>query len=207
MKPTVERFLFAGFTANCYCLTAPNGDRAIVDVGGSSKEFLAFLKEQREQIRYYLLTHDHFDHICGLPEALKAAPAPLIIQKDDEKGLFDGSLSLCNEVGLPQPKLPRPQTVQDGEKLPFGGGFIEVLHTPGHTCGGACYLFGNLLFSGDTLFEGSVGRTDFVTGDFKKLQQSLKRLAALSKDTVIYPGHGDKTTLQKELEQNPYLTF
>lgn len=207
MKATVERFIFAGFTANCYALIAPNGDLAVVDVGGTSDAFTEFLRASKSKIRYYLLSHNHFDHICGLPEAIKTAPAPIIIHKDDEKGLFDSTLSLCNEVGMPQPVLPQAKTVNDGDRLPFGNSFIKALHTPGHTVGGACYLYENILFSGDTLFKNGVGRTDFITGSLASLQLSLKRLSKLPSETIVYPGHGESTTIQNELDENPYLTF
>ena len=196
-------------SANCYIVE--NGESAIViDPGFFEPELDKYVTENEGKIKYILLTHRHFDHVCGVSELKRLTDAKVVIHSLDECGLYsdtDNLSTLCN--GL----YPKVDTtfradilVSDGFELSVDGMNIKVLHTPGHSKGGVCYLINDVLFSGDTLFEGTVGRTDFPGSSMIELKASLKRLVdTLDFETEIYSGHGNKTTLGRERAYNPFL--
>ena len=202
----IIEFLPEGFTANCYALTV--GDEiALIDVGTATNEIIDFVKSNSEKIKYILLTHDHFDHIGGVETVLKYCNAKVCIHKMDTSGLVDSSFSLCGMVGLSQPTISPDISLDNGDELPLGDTKIKVIHTPGHTDGSVCYLIDDVLFSGDTLFFESVGRTDFVTGDSAQLMASLKKIVALSGVSKVYTGHGEPTTLEHERKHNFFINY
>lgn len=206
MEINIRQFMPQGFSANCYAVSNKD-DIALIDVGAATSEIIEFVKQNSSKIKYILLTHDHFDHICGVQQIIKYCNAKIGIHKNDASGLIDSSYSLCDMVGLPQPQLIPDYTFADGDTLPFGDGEIQVIHTPGHTDGCVCYRMDDILFSGDTLFFESVGRTDFITGDSATLLNSLKRIIKLKGITRVYTGHGDSTTLEHEREHNFFINY
>ena len=195
-----------GFSANCYALV-DGEDIALIDVGTANTEIIDFVKKNSNNLKYILLTHDHFDHIGGVEEVLKHCSAKVCIHKNDVSGLIDSTFSLCNMAGVRQPSVAPDITLNGGEELPFGNTKIKVLHTPGHTDGCVCYLVDDILFSGDTLFFESVGRTDFITGDSVQLQNSLKKIIALKGVSKVYTGHGEPTTLEHERKHNFFINY
>ena len=200
----VKLFESYGFSANCYALEIGD-EAALIDVGETTPEILEYIAEKGDSIRYVLLTHNHFDHIGGVDKVLKLTDAKLCIHSEDGKGLSDPTYNLTSRVGLSNPSLKVDLMLRDGDELILGGETIKVIHTPGHTVGGVCYVVGDVIFSGDTLFAGTVGRTDFVGGDMNALLCSLQKLAKLSGDYVVYPGHEEATTLAREINTNPYF--
>ncbi len=206
MEIKVRQFMPHGFSANCYAVSSKE-DIALIDVGAATDEIVEFVKQNSSKIKYILLTHDHFDHICGVSQILKFCNAEIGIHKNDASGLADSTFSLCNMAGLPQPQITPDYAFADGDSLPFGDGEISVIHTPGHTDGCVCYRVGDILFSGDTLFFESVGRTDFVTGDSATLLDSLKRIIKLKGIARVYTGHGESTTLEHEREHNFFINY
>lgn len=205
MKVAVKAFPTVGFCANCYAAECGE-DIVLVDVGCVSPSVEEFLKKNGDRVKYILLTHDHFDHICGVEKTVKMCKnAAVVVHKLDESGLNDPHYSLCDMAGVEQPHIKADITVDDGQSLPFGDGEIRVMHTPGHTDGSVCYVMQDIIFSGDTLFCGSVGRTDFVSGSYTSQQCSLRRLAVLSGEYTVYCGHGDATTLSAEKRSNPFF--
>ena len=193
---------------NCYLVKdADTGCAFAVDPGFYEPSLETALRELGvEQLDYILLTHGHHDHILGLAELQEHFGGKIVIHEADAAFLTDDGLSLRSPAfaGLPRAKAA-DLTVRDGDALPFAGGAIRVLHTPGHTRGSVCYLLENNLFAGDTLFQSSVGRTDLPTGDTRQLLQSVRRLAALEGDYAVLPGHGPQTTLARERLYNPYF--
>ncbi len=202
----IKEFMPCGFSANCYAVTCGE-EIALIDVGTATSEIIEFAKKNSNSIKYILLTHDHFDHIGGVEEVLKYCNAKVCIHKNDASGLTDSSFSLCEMAGLRQPTIAADITLLGGETLPLGDKTIKVIHTPGHTDGCVCYLIDDILFSGDTLFFESVGRTDFVTGDSKQLQTSLKKLITLKGVSKVYTGHGETTTLEHERIHNFFINY
>ena len=195
---------------NCYILTDPEtGDTAVIDPGLDEEQLLDLCKPIAKQIKWLLLTHSHFDHIMGLAALKELTGAPVAVHRLDADGLTDPRASMyrmCAQYyAHPQQPAPPDRLLEDGDELPLGGGRIRVLHTPGHTVGGVCFLTDDALFSGDTLFAGGVGRTDFPGGDYSALRESLQRLAALEGDLRVFPGHGPATTLGRERRENPYI--
>ena len=141
-----------------------------------------------------------------MAEIQKQTGAKLYIDAEDELFLSDSALNLSVDLtGRPLPPLKADVTVSDGDVIPLGNLYIHVLHTPGHTIGSCCYVVEGAIFSGDTLFKMSAGRTDFPTGSYPQLLASLKRLCALEGDYHVYPGHEWETTLGFERKNNPFV--
>ena len=186
--------------ANCYLVTEDGKTAVLIDCGGA--EPLAFAARQGLEIGFVLLTHGHFDHIGGCA-ALARAGAKIGCLKE-ETSLIRSADNLAEEVGVSVLPFEIGFTVSDGEKLSLCGMEIEVIATPGHTPGGACFKIGNALFTGDTLFCESVGRTDFPGGNAVKLRESVRRLLSLDGDCDVYPGHDEQTSLDHERKYNPY---
>ena len=191
--------------SNCHIIESGNSI-ALVDAPALSQELLNYLKGKEEMVEYILLTHDHFDHIIGLEDMLKILPnAKVVVHPLDASGLKDSTYSLTNLAGVLQPNVTPDVLVNNNDELAFGTTHIKVLHTSGHTDGSVCYIVEDNIFSGDTLFEGTCGRTDFVTGSYEEILRSLKTLATYPKHYKVFAGHGGATTIENELKFNPYL--
>ena len=187
------------FEVNCSILA--EGERAwIVDPGADADRITKLLEKDGLSPELILLTHAHFDHIGGIPDLQRRFPnLPVYVHPLDAPILAHP----LNAFPPDYPAIPQPADIRDCRELPG----MTVLETPGHTPGGCCYYFPDekLLLSGDTLFAGSVGRTDFPGGDMEALTASLDKLAALPDETLVVPGHGPTTTIGREKRDNPYL--
>ena len=204
----VERFLTGILSTNCYVAwNEQTKEAVIVDPAAYSKKLAEFLREEGLKPQAVLLTHGHFDHIMGLDALLEEYPVPVYVH-EAEKGLIADpktNLSLTYTNGY---VFEDATYVTVGQKIAAAGVTFEVLFTPGHTSGGCCYYAEteNMLFSGDTLFRCSVGRSDLPTGDETTLIRSIKeKLLVLPENTVVYPGHMAATTIQTEKTANPFL--
>ena len=189
---------------NSYILTdTETGYSAVIDPDliRHTPKYLA----DNYDIRLILLTHCHFDHVYSAEELRKLTGAKILVHKDDAKGLLDADINLSYIAGGEEISFSADETLFDGEKITLGNTEIEVLHTPGHTKGSVCFLADNVLFSGDTLFSGSVGRTDFPSGSFSDMMRSMQRLKKLDGMLTVYPGHGSSTSLESEISNNPYM--
>lgn len=209
MKLQIKGYPVGTMGTNCYLVTdEETHERFLVDPGffdGSLKRLLLDVK--LGELKYILLTHGHFDHILGVCDVQKNYGGKIVIHEKDADCFENEKKSLVGAFA-PDATLPEKADilVEDGDRLPFADGEILVLHTPGHTEGSVCYLLENAVFSGDTLFFDSVGRTDFFSGSFAEILKSVKKIAALSGDRKVYPGHGMMTTLERERKNNRYIT-
>lgn len=183
-----------------------NGSEAfVVDPGDGADMLTAAAEAEGAKIGWVLLTHAHFDHI-GAAAELQRGGALIVMHRDDVP-LVGSFKNLAFYTGKKVEHFTPDVTVSGGETLDVAGIAVKVMHTPGHTAGGVCYIAEDCIFSGDTLFELSYGRTDFPTGSFKELKNSIvNKLFALKGDYKVFPGHGAPTTLQFEREHNPVLT-
>ena len=189
------------FASNSYILTADGKTAVIIDP--AEEGILKLCKENGLIVKCALLTHGHFDHIGGCGELNKCGVPIYCGEKEKELIFSKEYLSIFGGVSVP--KFQIAGTFADGDEVELCGIKFKVLETPGHTAGSVTYLAGDCLFTGDTLFKGSVGRTDLPTGDFNKLLESVKKLSSLAGDYKVYCGHEDDTTLENERENNPYL--
>ncbi len=197
-----------GFTTNTYIVTdEETGATAVVDPSLPEESLIHELSGK--DVQYILLTHGHFDHICGAKLVKETTGAKVVIHKDDVELLSDGDKNLFNEncIGYEMPVVNAEIVAEDGTEIPFGNTKITVMHTPGHTLGGACYLLKDekIMFSGDTLFRLCAGRTDFYGGNGRQELRSLAKIGELEGNYVVYPGHEESTTLDYERENNRYM--
>ncbi len=204
----VTYFSVGDLGTNCYIVYDDSGHAAIIDPGGDAQRILNNVKGKNLTVDFILLTHAHFDHIMAAEELRDATGAQLCVGEGDAPMLVDADLNLSAMVYPERAvELTPSRLLFEGDVLRFGDTTLAVMETPGHTRGGVCYLGEDVLFSGDTLFAGSIGRTDLPGGDMSVLRRSLARLASLDGDLTVYPGHGEETTLAFEKEANPYLVF
>ena len=194
-----------GFGANTYIVPIENNKAIVIDPSGP--HVAQELQKRGLTAAYVLLTHCHFDHVFGVP-ALQEQGAKILCSAQ-EKALIGTSADVFGLFGAPRFAYAPDETFEDNEEKTLGDIPVKMLLTAGHTAGSCCYLFtakdgGRYLFTGDTLFLGSIGRTDFPTGDIAQMRASLKRLAALD-DMPVYPGHNEPTTIANERKYNPFM--
>lgn len=206
---TVKKFLAGPFGTNCYLAVNDSTKEAvIVDPAGLPENLIECVKNEGIRILAVLLTHAHFDHIMGIDAVIeKYGQMPVYVHQEDLRMLEDASLNLSGGLGGGYTYMGG-EAVADGQTLSLAGCEFQVFHTPGHTPGGACYYVESdkVLFSGDTLFQQSVGRTDFPGGSMSELVRSIEeKLLILPEDTHVYPGHMGTTTIGEEKGFNPFL--
>ena len=193
--PEIHHLVLGSYRTNCYIIHAAGGSRCLViDPGYEPDTVFAMAHSLGLTIEAILLTHGHFDHVGGVKALAEKVGCPVYLHPED--------LKLPFPLTLP---VGHTQDVQDGDTLSLAGLSVLVLHTPGHTHGSVCYLADDAMFSGDTLFAHSCGRTDLPGSSHREMVSSLARLAALEEDYAVYPGHGSLTRLSIEKETNPYL--
>ncbi len=202
----ILRLPVGALQANCYLAYDENKEAAVIDPGAEEKRILSAAQERGLRVAAILLTHAHADHILAARELREATGAPVVISAADAPALEDSDKNLI-QIFLPgaEYSISADRSLADGEEFAVGSLRFRLLLTPGHTVGSACYLCGDTLFSGDTLFCGGVGRTDLPGGSYEALERSLQRLAALPGNYTVLPGHGEETTLDAERASNPYM--
>ncbi|MCI1964570.1 MAG: MBL fold metallo-hydrolase [Oscillospiraceae bacterium] len=193
---------------NCYLLTEEqSGLTAVVDPGFESENLTErVLALGKDQVKLILLTHAHFDHITGVAKLKELTGAKVYLHSEDLPFVSDGVLNGSEAFyGTKIPEFQVDVPMSDGDEIKLGSLNIRVLHTPGHTIGGCCFLVGNALFTGDTLMQLSCGRTDFPTGSYRQMLGSLQKLANLPGNYHLYPGHGAESTLDFERKNNSFI--
>ena len=181
---------------NCYIAWAEESDRCVViDPGEDAATILAAVNARGKTVEAILLTHGHFDHVGGVSAIRTATGCKVYLHRADLE------LPVHMTAGLLSPT----DYYDEGDTLCLAGLQLQVLHTPGHTPGSVCLVCEDVIFSGDTLFAGTCGRTDFPGGSYSQMLQSLKRLAALEGNYQVLPGHAEQTTLERERKTNPFM--
>lgn len=193
---------------NCYILFHKETKEAIVIDPADKPELIGeYINDKNLSLQGILLTHGHFDHILGAEKLAGESGVKIYANKNEKKLLADSYMNHSKTIGRDY-TLQLKDTLEDGQILNMAGFTIQVIYTPGHTIGGTCYYLDNekVLFSGDTLFRETVGRTDLPTGDFPALISSIKeKLMVLDSEVLVYPGHGEPTSIGYEREFNEYL--
>ncbi|MGI6733149.1 MAG: MBL fold metallo-hydrolase [Anaerovoracaceae bacterium] len=204
----IYRFVTGPLSVNTYLVVDEETNKGfIVDPGGEDADLLDHVENNNIEIEYIILTHGHGDHICGLESYRKAWPKALLIAHEKERDLLYDPRKNYSSMTCGRPlSITADHYVKDNELLKVGGLELKCLFTPGHTPGGMSVYVENSLFSGDTLFAGSIGRTDFPGSSFAELKRAIQeKLYTLPADTQVYPGHMGPTTIGMEKEHNPFV--
>lgn len=194
--------------ANCYILGCEETKEAVViDPGDEADRILMTLAQDNLKVKYIINTHGHFDHVGANKELRDVTKAKLMIHAEDEHMLSELTQHAAAFGLVADDSPPADITIADNDEIKFGNITLKVIHTPGHSRGGICLLTDKVLIAGDTLFAGSIGRTDLPGGDYDTLISSIKtRLLILDEDTIVYTGHGPETTIGREKQINPFLS-
>jgi glyoxylase-like metal-dependent hydrolase (beta-lactamase superfamily II) len=203
----VGRTVFLDFQENCWLIGHTRTREAIcIDPGGSSNQVVDLARQMGLDIKLIVASHGHIDHIAGIGSLRQATGAPVVMHEGDL-----AMLTYAREMGarwgmqVEEPGAP-DRIVADGSPIDVGSLRLKVLHTPGHTPGSICFYIDGVVFAGDTLFAGSIGRTDLPGGDLEQELTSIcDRLLALPDETLVLPGHMEQTTIGHERQRNPYV--
>lgn len=196
------------FQENCYIIgNRRTGEAICVDPGDQPEEILALAKDMGVKIKLIANSHAHIDHILAVPEIQARTGARFLLHAQDIPVIQGGWQGAGRWLGRDPGEPPQPDAfIQEGDTVEVDGVQLKVVHTPGHTPGSVCLYTPGMLFSGDTLFRGSIGRTDFPGGDYSQIMRSIvDKLLELPDDTVVLPGHMYETTIQQERQTNPFI--
>lgn len=202
----LHSMMLGPLAVNCYIIETENKNAVAIDIGGNYSKLKAFLTEKELTLKKILLTHGHFDHIGGVADAVADTGAEVYIHTKDAEMLTSDSASLAQFVSRdPFKPVNNFTTIEEGDEITLDELTFRVMNTPGHTKGSVCYHCGENLFTGDTLFASSMGRTDFPGGSAQEMKNSLSRLSQINENLNVYPGHNESSTLDFEKKYNPYM--
>ena len=202
----IEKIVEPYFGENMYILIDEETKKcAVVDPGGASDKILNYIKVNSLELEYILLTHGHGDHIGAVNTIKSKTNAKVVAHNDEQELLNNNRKNLSYSMHCGPQELNADIYVHDKDKLELGNLKLSFIHTPGHTKGCMCIRVNDDMFTGDTLFAGSIGRTDLYGGDYKQIEKSLRKLAKFENKVKIHPGHGPSSTLGIEKMSNPYM--
>lgn len=195
------------YGANCYIVgSEKTHDAAIIDPGAEFNKIDNKLNELGLTPKMIILTHYHGDHIGAVKEFTDKYDLKVYIHKEDAKALNNSSMNFTKSMYGKDISIKADTELEDGDEIDLSELKFEIIHTPGHTKGGICIKVGNIMMTGDTLFNSSIGRTDFPGGSFEEIIKSIKeKIFIYDDDTVIYPGHMSPSTIKKEKQYNPFV--
>ncbi|WP_394274045.1 MBL fold metallo-hydrolase [Peptoniphilus lacydonensis] len=205
MEYKIIKLVVGDLQENCFILFDENKDAFIVDPGDSSKNIINVIEKNNLSTKFILLTHGHFDHVGAVAALKEKYNVPIYLSEKDKNFLEKPEEVRASAFGIQIEPAKVDYFVKDKDEIKFSQDIIKVIETPGHTIGSVCYLFKNLLFSGDTLFNGSIGRTDFPESDHNLMMESLKKLKNLDDDIFVLSGHGPESQMNYEKNSNPYF--
>ncbi|MBU5669025.1 MBL fold metallo-hydrolase [Peptoniphilus sp. MSJ-1] len=205
MEYKILKLVVGALQENCFIVFDENKEAFVVDPGGSTEEIIKAIDENKFNINFILLTHGHADHVGAVAELKEKYNAPVYLSEEDKDFLENPENMRSSSFGLKVEKTKVDNIVKDGDRIKFSDDEIKVIATPGHTLGSVCYLFKNFLFAGDTLFAGSIGRTDFPESDHSLMVESLKILKNLDNEIYVLSGHGPESQMGYEKDSNPFL--
>ena len=202
----IESVIVGPLQNNCYVVYDEKSlDAMVVDPGDEPERIIDVIEDRKLKVNYIICTHAHFDHIGAVPDIKEKTGAKLVIHKNDLE-LYSSAKDQASLWGYDLEPLPSPDMfVVEGDEMVIGSLKFKVLHTPGHSPGGICLYGEGIILTGDTVFAGSVGRTDFYGGSIEELKKSFKRIISLPLSVKIFPGHGDLSTVKEEKETNFFV--
>ncbi len=203
----IKKLVVGQLEENCYIVADENTSEAmVIDPGDEPDRIMDVIKENNFKVNTIVCTHAHFDHVGVIGDIQKATGAKILINERDME-LYVKVKDQAALWGFSLDDMPPPGGFLDeGDDLTIGGLAFKIMHTPGHSPGGICLVGEGIVISGDTLFQGSVGRTDFHGGSISQLKESFRRLLSLPEDTVVYSGHGAETTIGREKRENMFVS-
>ena len=203
----IEKFVTGIISTNCYlAINEETKQTVVIDPAACPSYLMGHIKSEALQVEAILLTHGHFDHIMGVKTVQDMTGAKIYMHELEKDFATDSRLNLSTVIAERQCDPFVPDVLyHDGDKIPVGNLTFRVLHTPGHTIGSSCLIVKDTIFSGDTIFKGSIGRTDFPTSDPAKMLESVQKVAELEGNYAVFPAHGDSTTLDYERNTNPFM--
>lgn len=192
---------------NCYILyDSETKEAAVIDPADEDVKIIDTIKNYNLKVKYIIVTHAHIDHILALDKVSQYTNASVVIHFDDKDALNNDVFNLATYFNAKSPSKKADILVKNGDVLHLGENSLKIIHTPGHNRGSICIHTDNILISGDTLFNQSIGRTDYYGGNFDTLISSIKkRIFVLDDNTKVYPGHGSDTTIGYEINNNPFI--
>jgi glyoxylase-like metal-dependent hydrolase (beta-lactamase superfamily II) len=199
----IKNLVVGPLQVNCFILADEISKEAlVVDPGDEPDRIIELLKSNNLTVKYIICTHGHFDHVGAVTELKQQTGAKVLIH-EEELEIYNAAKDMAAFWGYDLDSLPEPDVLlQDGADITVGNLRFKALHTPGHSPGGMCIYGEEIIITGDTVFAGSVGRTDFYGGDINKLKASFKKLMSLPENTKVLPGHGPETTISREKREN-----
>lgn len=205
MDKKIIRLTVGPLQENCYIIYNKENECVIIDPGYESQRIIDTIEKEELKPLYILLTHGHIDHIGAVKDLKDKYGISVYIHNKDKDMLEKPNKNSASLYGMSVNGAKADYFVKEGNDIKFSDDSFKVIETPGHTGGGVCYKLDNILFSGDTLFLGSIGRYDFPESSGLDLMNSLKKLTLLDKNTIVLPGHGPETSIEYELNYNPYI--
>ncbi len=200
----IKRLVVGPLEVNCYLLADGNGLSLVIDPGDEPDLIMDVIRSNGFNVQYIVCTHGHFDHVGAVAELKDETGAKVLIHRE-ELEIYHAARDMAAFWGYDVDNPPEPDVfINDGDDIRIGEISFRVIHAPGHSPGGICLYSKGIVITGDTLFAGSVGRTDFYGGDINQLKESFNKLMLLPEDTRVLPGHGPESTIGEEKRENPF---